>query len=349
MENNTEPDQHGRANEQASPEVLQPRVNPPTQKPEASTGQTPGAPIQQAAKPPHRSYRPSHKATFISLAVVLLILGINGVVLSFILGSKTSDSAKQNGQVTISSDVLNKLGVSRDASGSSGTILTVGPDAVFKGTVTIAKDADISGALKLNGKLTASDASLGQLQAGNTSFSQLGVNGNSTLTTLNVRNQLVVAGATQLQGAVTIAQLLTVNNNLNISGNLAIGGSLTSTAINTTSLTSSGTLIIGGHIITGGSTPFVSSGSAIGSNGTVSISGNDAAGTVAVNIGVGGGNGTVVNVSFRSAYGNTPHVVITPVGSLVSNYYVSRSSAGFSIAVSGLGPGGYAFDYIVEQ
>jgi hypothetical protein len=71
---------------------------------------------------------------------------------------------------------------------------------------------------------------------------------------------------------------------------------------------------------------------------------------VAINIGAGGGGGILANVAFASQYGNRPHVVISPVGRGLSNFFVTRSSGGFSIGVSGsVSPGGYAFDYIVEQ
>jgi len=113
---------------------------------------------------------------------------------------------------------------------------------------------------------------------------------------------------------------------------------------------SDSTLTIGGHVITRGAAPGVGPGSALGANGTVSISGNDASGTVAANIGTGGGNGILAQVAFRSQYSNTPHVVVTTVGSGMGSVYVSRTAWGFSIGVNGaVAPGGYAFDYIVMQ
>lgn len=115
------------------------------------------------------------------------------------------------------------------------------------------------------------------------------------------------------------------------------------------SLTSGSTLTVGGHIITAGNAPNVGRGGATGNNGTVSISGNDASGTIAVNAGTGAGNGLLAQVSFKNQYGNIPHVVVTPVGQYV-NVYVTRSIGGFNIYASGaMSPGGYAFDYIVMQ
>jgi hypothetical protein len=149
---------------------------------------------------------------------------------------------------------------------------------------------------------------------------------------------------------VTVSQLLTVNNSVNILGSLAVGGTLTVRNFQASSLVSDTTLTIGGHIITRGNAPGVSAGPAVGSNGTVSISGNDAAGTIGVNTGTGAGGGILANVSFRATYGTTPHVVVSIVGAGAGSIYTSRTASGFSVGVNGaLAPGGYAIDYIVMQ
>jgi len=299
----------------------------------------------------HGTYRPSHKATFIGLSVVVGILAINAGIIAFVVNaqSETESGSNQN-EVTISPAALDKLGVNRSPVGNAGTELVVGPNSRFNGTVTIASDVSIAGQLNLNSKFSATDASLAKLEAGDTSIAQLNVNGSATVSTLNLRQDLNVVGITRLQGPVTLSQLLTVNNNVNIAGNLAVGGTLSARAFQANSLVSGSTLTIGGHIITLGNAPRISGGQALGSNGTVSISGNDASGTVAANIGTGAGNGIIGSVSFRTQYSSTPHVVVTAVGAGVGSVYVNRSAAGFSIGVNGaLSPGGYAFDYIVMQ
>jgi hypothetical protein len=147
---------------------------------------------------------------------------------------------------------------------------------------------------------------------------------------------------------------MTVNNNLNVTGSLAVGGTLSARSFQASSLVSDTTLTIGGHIITRGAATSVGRGPALGSVDTVSISGNDAAGTVAVNLGSNASrSGILANVAFRQNYGTTPKVVVTAVGGPVDDLYISRSSGGFSIGVrsitSGLSGAGYAFDYIVMQ
>jgi len=338
-----------------APEVLQPKANEDGSSVPAAPPSS-GKPAQSAKQARDKlrrklSYRPSHKATFIGVSVVAGILLLNVAIITFVMQSQSSAKAESAlASVTLNPGVLDKLGVSRNAVGSSGTELVVGPNAHFNGGVVVGADMSIAGELKLNSKFTASDASLAKLEAGDTSVSNITINGDATASTLNLRQNLNVAGATQLQGAVTVSQLLTVNNNVNIAGNLAVGGTLTARNFQASSLTSDTTLTIGGHIISRGSAPGVGPGPALGANGTVSISGNDASGTVAANIGTGAGDGILAQIAFRNQYGTTPHVVVSAVGMGVSGLYVNRSVGGFSIGVSGgLPPGGYAFDFIVMQ
>lgn len=300
----------------------------------------------------HVTYRPSHKATFIGLGVVVLILAANAAIFFFILkGQDSTTSEVSLGGIKISPTTLDTLGVNKTSVGNLGTELVVNPNSKFAGKVTVGGDVNIAGQLTLNSKFSASDASLTKLEAGDTAVSKLNVNGDGTISNLNLRNNLIVVGTTNLQGAVNIGQLLTVNNNLNVTGNLAVGGTLSARGFQASSLVSDTTLTIGGHIITRGSAPGVSPGNGLGSNGTVSISGNDASGTIGVNIGVGSGGGMLAYVSFKMPYTNIPHVVVSAIGGAgMGTLYVNRSAAGFSVGANGaIPPGGYAIDYIVMQ
>ncbi len=301
--------------------------------------------------PKRTTYRPSHKATFIGLGVVLAVLAINGIIIYFVIqGQLNAEEPVNRTEVTLSTETLNELGVSRNTVGTSGVELTIGPDATFNGTVTISGNTTVGGSLTLNGTFNASEGAFSRLQGGETALESLNVNQDTTTSNLNVRDELVVAGAARFQGTVVMSQLVTVNNNLNVTGSLAIGGTLSVRNIAVSSLSTDTTLTIGGKVITKGSPPSVSSGGAVGSNGTVSISGTDTAGTVAVNVGVGAVSGTLANVTFRSAYSSTPKVLVTVIGRSAGSYYINRSSTGFSIVVpSGLSAGGYAFDYWIVQ
>jgi hypothetical protein len=216
---------------------------------------------------------------------------------------------------------------------------------LFKGNVTVAGNTNLGGTLKLNSRLSGTDANFTQFQGGRGTFNDLDVNGDITGSQLNVRNGLNVIGKTQIQGAVNISQLVTIANSLNVSGNVSIGGILT---VNTFSAR---TLGVGGHFVTSGSTPGISKGSALGSNGTVSISGNDAAGTIAINIGSGGGGGgSLANITFHNAYSGYPKVVITPVGVGGTFYLFNVDTSGFGISVgSSLPTGSYRINYFVAQ
>jgi hypothetical protein len=327
-----------------APEVLKPQADGESSGTEEEKASADAAKPKIPNRLRHVTYRPSHKATFLGLAVVLAVLAINAGIVFFIMRGQDPVNNQKQEEVVISTDALEKLGVNRDTAGNLGTELVVGPNSRFNGKVTVGSDVDIAGQLRLNSKFSASDASLAKLDAGSTSLAQLNVNGDGTVSNLSIRNNVDVAGATRLQGAVT------VSNNLNVAGNLVVGGTLAASTFQANSLTSGSTLTIGGHIVTRGSAPSASAGGGVGSNGTVSISGNDASGTVAVNIGVGSTGGTLASITFQKQYASTPHVVVTASNRHAGDVYVTRTSTGFTIGVgAGLSPGGYTFDYIIMQ
>ena len=146
------------------------------------------------------------------------------VVLRILCINKIADPRTSQQEVTISTDILNKLGVSRNPIDNLGTELVIGPKSTFKNSVTIDGDTSIAGQLNLNGTLSASSVNFSEMQAGKAVLTNLNVNGDGTITNLDVRKDLEVAGLTKLQGAVTILQLLTINNNVNVLGNLSVGG-----------------------------------------------------------------------------------------------------------------------------
>jgi len=332
-----------------APEVLSVQGDEPA-RPDSSPAASPDSHEKPKRSLRRTTYRPSHKATFIGLAVVAGVLALNGAIIAWIINAQEAASVDQTkNTVTLSSETLDDLGVSRNPVGNLGAELTIGPKTIFNGTVTMGSDLSIGGKLNLKGDFSANSGNFTKLQAGETALQQLNVNGDTTTTNLNIRSNLAVAGNTTLQGPVTMSQLLTINNSLNVAGNVAVGGVLSARNFQANSLTSGSTLTVGGHIITVGNAPAVGRGGAVGSNGTVSISGNDASGTIAVNTGTGAGNGLLAQVSFKSQYGNIPHIVVTPVGQFVE-VYVTRTIGGFNIyAASSMPPGGYAFDYIVMQ
>lgn len=295
------------------------------------------------------TYRPSHRATFIGLAVVIIILAVNVGAITFLIKSQNKKIQSAQGQVTISQAALDKIGMDQTPVGDSGIVLTVNPNAKFNGNLQVAGNLSVGGQLNLNKALTVSNANITQLEAGNTSLQQVNVNGDGTVSNLNVRSQLTVTGTARFQGPVTMSNLLTVSGGENISGNVSIGGTLAVASFHTSNLVADFGLTFGGHVVTEGSAPSVTVGPGVGQNGTVAISGNDASGTVVVNAGINPAGGIVAFVSFRNGYTNTPHVVVTAIGPGADNIYVNRDVSGFEIGVSSLTVGGHQFDYIVEQ
>ncbi|MFI5240575.1 MAG: hypothetical protein ACHQUB_02610 [Candidatus Saccharimonadia bacterium] len=329
---------------EAGPVVLQPRSDDAAQSQKGA----PKKPIKLA----RRTFRPSHRATFIALAVIVVLIGANVAIVTYFIRKQAKSSTSGSlANIVLNKNLLDQLGVSGNAIGTGTESLVVSPNAVFNGTLSVEKD------VKLGNNLTAGSTSITQLSAGNTSLTQLNVNGATTLGDTAFRSNVTVAGTSHLQGDVTIAQLLTTAG-LTVTGNLTVGGSLTTSNFSAASLTSTTTLTIGGHIITGGSQPGVSTGAGVGPAGTVSISGNDTAGTIVINTGQSPAAGTLVNISFRAAYGAIPHVTITPIGPDPSStagvplgYYVNRSTSGFSISTinsPAIGVG-YVFDYHIDQ
>lgn len=295
------------------------------------------------------SYKPSHKATFMGLVVIVAIIALNVGVVLFIMRGQSTAAEKAKSEVTLSSETLNSLGVNKTAVGNEGAKLTIGPDSTFSGTVTIGKNVSIGGDLQLNSKFSTTQANIANLQAGESSLGKVTVNGDVSADSLLLRKDLTVPGTSRLNGPVTMAQLLTVNNNVNITGSLAVGGSLSVHNFQASSLTSDTTLTIGGHVVTRGGTPGIAAGNGLGQSGTATISGSDTSGGISLGVGVGSSGGLLCSVSFSMKYASTPHVVVTPVGRNM-NLYINRNAEGFQVYADGAVPaGGYAIDYIVMQ
>lgn len=297
-----------------------------------------------------KAYRPSHKATFIGLAVVIAILVINAGILTFLLKKSSGNSSLSDKGVSISPGVLSKLGVNDSQIGSSNEKLIVGPAAQFNSDLTVAGNASISGQLKLNSTFNATGANIAQLQAGNVTVNSINVNTSTTTSTLSTRGNFSVSGTAQFQSTVNVGQLLSVNGSAAVASNLSVGGQITGSTVAANSLVLSGSMQVGGHIITSGGTPNVGAGGALGSYGSVGISGDDTAGTISINVGAGASSGTLVRVAFSSAYSHTPVVVVTPVGFAANVYLSNVTPYGFDVNVgSGLSPGGYSINYMVMQ
>lgn len=285
-------------------------------------------------KPPKKSLVQKMRAILEKVNVYVLIFLVILALAGFaaFVSYKTSKNAEQNANVLgqdLSADELAKLNQSETAVGDPKQTLTIASNSVFNGRVLVKNNLDVAGTIKVGGAL---------------SLPGITVSGTSTFENVSVASNLSIAGNTAIQGA------LTVQKNMTVAGGASFGGPISSPQVSTDKLVLNSDLQINRHIDAGGATPGISRGGAIGGSGTVSISGTDTAGTVSINFGPGSGPGIIGNISFRSAFTQTPHVVITPVGSSCAelNYYVTRSTGGFSIGSTNAGGVGTScsFDYI---
>jgi len=161
-----------------------------------------------------------------------------------------------------------------------------------------------------------------------------------------VQKNLIVEGTSTLQGAVSTGSNLTVNGNLSVNG-LITAASLSVGSISISTINLSGDLNIGGHIIPTGITPSIKA-SVAASSGTTTISGNDTAGTIIINI----GNGTLmagemVIVSFHKPFDLTPKVQLTPLSAAAANlnYFVTQSPTFFTIEAASIPIKGDTIDF----
>lgn len=229
----------------------------------------------------------------------------------------------------LSSDALEQLANTDVTVGDAKQILTVQSNAVFAGSVLVRSNMEVAGSLKVGGSLSLSD---------------LTVSGKSSLNDVDAVN-LTVGNNLSLQGS------LSVKNGLSVSGSSKFTGDVVVGSLSTGSLSLIGDLNLTHHIVAGGTIPTISKGSAVGSGGTVSLSGSDTSGSVVINTGSSPPAGCFATITFSEAFNSTPHVVITPVGSGAAelNYYITRSTTSFTICTTNVSPAAqtFGFDYVV--
>lgn len=262
----------------------------------------------------------------LAFLVILLIIGL--VILVSFRQSAQKDRSAANVQELTPEDIENLSG-SEIKVGDPKSLLSVESHAVFAGSVLVRGNLEVAGPIKVGGPLSLPGITV----SGTSQFDQVQA------------NNLSIAGNTTIQGQLNVQQGLTVN------GSVSFSGSISAASINIETLKLSGDLQLNRHIDAGGKTPNASAGAAVGSGGTVSISGSDTAGTVTINVGSGAPAGVLANITFADKFGGTPHVIITAVGAGAANlnYYLSsRTSSGFSIATTNASAStSFSFDYLV--
>lgn len=267
----------------------------------------------------------------IYLLLFVFILAIAGIIIvvAYFQSKKASTTSTIKTQ-DLTQAALEQVANSDATVGNSQQILNVQSSAVFAGKVLVREGLEVAGNLQIGGTVAVNN---------------LTVSGSSQFGQVQINKDLAVAGDSGFQGSVTVAKSLQVNGG----GNFA--GPVTAPQITTSVLQINGDLVFTKHLVAGGPTPGRSSGSALGSGGSVSISGSDTAGTVSINTGGSPPAGCFVTVNFTSRYNSIPHILLTPVGSSGGSidYYVNRTTSSFSICDSTSPPAGssFGFDYFV--
>lgn len=262
------------------------------------------------------------------LLFVFIVLASAGFTL---VSYQRNQRALQNSGLTpaaLSPETLDELNGNETKVGDPKQILSIESNTIFSGKVLVRDSLDVAGTIRVGSALNLP----GLTVAGTSTFDQIQA------------NRLAVSGDSNLQG------LLNVQRNLTVGGGGSFGGPLSAPSLNVQSLQLSGDLQINRHIDAGGGTPGRSNGTALGSGGTASVGGTDTAGTITLNIGGSPAAGCFVTVTFAQRFNDTPHILVTPVGSAAAglNYYVNRNSTSFSLCTTNPASAGtsFSFDYM---
>ena len=270
----------------------------------------------------------SHLNVYLLLFVLIIVVTV-GIILVSIQRNKKADSPNSVNTQTLTADQLKELTENEQKVGDPKSTLSIESNAIFSGKVFVRDNLDVAGTIKVGGSLTLPGISV----SGQSSFDQIQA------------NNLTITGNVGIQGQ------LSVQKGITSSGGATFGGPISAPTLTVQSLQLSGDLQITKHIDAGGGTPGKTDGNALGSGGTVTVSGTDTAGTITINTGGGPAAGCFVTISFAQSFSNTPHVVISPIGSSTAalDYYVgSRSNRSFSVCTINAPGGGqsFSFDYI---
>ena len=158
-----------------------------------------------------------------------------------------------------------------------------------------------------------------------------------------VFNSMAISGALSAD-SINVGGLATIGS-LMVSGDAAFQGNITV----------SGDVTLNAHLITTGATPTIQALPVIGSqNATASINGNDISGVITIKTGSSPAVGDLAKLSFAKAYGQAPHVMITPNDAASASLlvYASASATGsFNLSVAGQPKADttYSFTYYVVQ
>ena len=269
---------------------------------------------------------------FLLFFLLLVVAGAITIV-NYINNQKANPTVKIATQ-ELADKTLEQLANTDVSVGNNAQTLTIQGNAIIAGQTLMRGSTNVAGNLQAGGTIQgpsltiAGAASLGQAQS----------------QTLQIQNTLAVQGGTSLR-------------DLTVSGPSTFSGPVTMNQLAVTNLIMSGNayLEVPGHIGFTGPTPSrgaVNSGVA-GTGGTVSMSGSDTAGTISIRTGNNTAPGCFTQITFNRAFTRQPRVIVSPVGAAAgqTQYYVNRSTTGFSICTANAAPANqdFSFDYFITN
>lgn len=139
-----------------------------------------------------------------------------------------------------------------------------------------------------------------------------GASGNITIGTGSTSGTV---GSVIIKNATNAANSFMIQNS---SGTALLTADTTGMTLTVKTLVVEGTLTVNGHVISGNAsgTTTIAAGAAACTSPTISVNGNDTAGTITVTTGTGcGATGTLGTVTFAGAYGSAPRVIMSPAES----------------------------------
>lgn len=296
----------------------------------AETKSDAGQPGEKKISPIKKFFR---KVNVYLLVFVLLMIVAGAVAAVNYLNSQKVEPEPSIASQNLTSEALKQLANTDATVGNSAQTLTIQGNAIIAGQTLMRGNLNVAGNFQTGGSIQAPN---------------LTVSGTSNLGTAQI-NSLQVATNTAVQGSTTL-------RDLNVSGASSFSGAMTASQITVTRLVLSGnaTLQVPNHISFTGPSPSRSiNPSVLGSGGSASVNGSDTTGTINVNTGSSPTAGCFAQINFNQRFTNQPHVIVSPVGVAAgqTQYYVTRTNAGFSICTAVPAPANqaFAFDYFVTN
>jgi len=266
------------------------------------------------------------------LVFFLLIVVTGAVTIVNYLNSQKDSPESSIANQGLTPETLKQLANTDASVGNTSQTLTIKGNAIIEGQTLTRGNLNVAGNFQTGGAIQGPS---------------LTISGSANLGETQI-NSLQVATNTAVQGSTTL-------RDLNVSGAASFSGPVTASQITVTTLILSGnaTLQIPNHINFAGApasrgniNPAV-----LGAGGTASLSGTDTSGTVNISTGSGTSAGCFVEIRFAQAFSRQPRVIVSPVnaGAGLSQYYVTRNNASFSICTAAPAPSNqsFAFDYFV--